>query len=129
METGERVYHTPDSPWYGRTEIDTDTGERWFCTEREAMDAGWRAPHRVREMSTATEAPQSASGECEALVNINTAGAEELELLPGIGEVLARRIVEYRRLNGPFSSIDELEEVERIGPVTVDRLRDCVSWD
>ena len=48
METGERVYHTPDSPWYARTEIDTDTGERWFCTEQEATDAGWREPNRAQ---------------------------------------------------------------------------------
>ena len=129
METGERVYHTPDSPWYGRTEIDTDAGERWFCSEREAMDAGWRAPKSAQVMSTAREAPQSAAGDCEAVVNINTAGAEELETLPGIGEVLAQRIVEHRRLNGPFSSVDELEEVERIGPVTVERIRDCISLE
>ena len=80
-------------------------------------------------MPTATEGPQVAAGDCEAVVNINTAGAEELEALPGIGEVLAQRIVEYRRLNGPFSSVDELEEVDRIGPVTVDRIRDCVSLE
>ena len=129
METGERVYHTPDSPWYARTEIDTGSGERWFCTEREALGAGWRAPNRAQGMPTATEAPLSASGDCEAVVNINTAGAEELELLPGIGKVLAQRIVEFRRINGPFSSVDELDEVERIGPVTVDRIRDCVSLE
>ena len=32
--SGERVYHTPDSPWYERTEIDTEAGEQWFCTEQ-----------------------------------------------------------------------------------------------
>lgn len=129
METGERVYHTPDSPWYGRTEIDTDAGERWFCTEREALDAGWRAPNRGQTMLTSGEATQSASGDCEAVVNINTAGAEELETLPGIGEVLAQRIVEFRRMNGPFSSVDELDEVERIGPATVERIRECVTLE
>ena len=129
METGERVYHTPDSPWYGRTEIDTDSGERWFCTEREAVEAGWRAPANGQGLSTATEAPQRGSGDCEAVVNINTAGAEELERLPGIGEVLAQRIVEFRRLNGPFSSVDELKEVERIGPATVERIRECVTLE
>ena len=44
---GERIYHTPwGSPWYGRTKISADQGERWFCSEREALDAGWRAPLR-----------------------------------------------------------------------------------
>lgn len=40
---GEKVYHTPDSPWYDRTSIDTSKGERWFCSEQEAKAAGWRA--------------------------------------------------------------------------------------
>lgn len=44
---GERIYHTPwGSQWYDRTRISTAKGERWFCSEREALDAGWRAPLR-----------------------------------------------------------------------------------
>lgn len=39
---GERVYHTPASPWYARTGIDTAAGEAWFCDEAEAQAAGWR---------------------------------------------------------------------------------------
>jgi len=39
-----RIYHAPWSPWYDRTKISLDKGERWFCSEREALDAGWRAP-------------------------------------------------------------------------------------
>lgn len=40
--SGERIYHTKDSPWYGRTKINEAQGERWFCSEQEAMAAGWR---------------------------------------------------------------------------------------
>jgi endonuclease YncB( thermonuclease family) len=43
---GERIYHTPWSPWYSRTQIDETAGERWFCDEAEAIAAGWRAPRR-----------------------------------------------------------------------------------
>ena len=44
---GERIYHTPwSSPHYKRTKINTSKGERWFCTEGEARQAGWRAPYR-----------------------------------------------------------------------------------
>lgn len=39
-----RIYHAPWSPWYGRTKISTEKGERWFCSEAEAVAAGWRAP-------------------------------------------------------------------------------------
>lgn len=38
-----RIYHTPWSPWYAKTRINTSKGERWFCTEAEALAAGWRA--------------------------------------------------------------------------------------
>ena len=40
-----RIYHTPWSPWYSRTRINTSKGERWFCSEAEAVAAGWRAPY------------------------------------------------------------------------------------
>jgi endonuclease YncB( thermonuclease family) len=39
-----RIYHVPGGKWYDRTEIDPAKGERWFCSEQEALAAGWRAP-------------------------------------------------------------------------------------
>ena len=59
-----------------------------------------------------------------ALVNINSATATELESLPGIGEVLAATIVEYRDTNGPFASVDDLMDVSGIGPSTLEEIRD-----
>lgn len=41
-----RIYHAPWSEWYERTRIDPTRGERWFCSEDEALRAGWRPPHR-----------------------------------------------------------------------------------
>lgn len=41
---GNRIYHVPGSPSYDATVIDPRRGERWFCSEDEARDAGWRAP-------------------------------------------------------------------------------------
>ena len=41
---GEKIYHAPESGSYRATEIDESRGEQWFCTEREARAAGWRAP-------------------------------------------------------------------------------------
>jgi endonuclease YncB( thermonuclease family) len=43
---GERIYHTPWSPWYDRVQINEEQGERWFCDEAEAQAAGWRGPRR-----------------------------------------------------------------------------------
>jgi hypothetical protein len=39
---GERIYHLPFQQFYRRTKIDESKGERWFCTEKEALAAGWR---------------------------------------------------------------------------------------
>ena len=61
------------------------------------------------------------------LININTASATELEALPGIGEVLAATIVQYRTENGPFASVDQLEDVSGIGPSTLEEIRDFIT--
>lgn len=56
------------------------------------------------------------------LININAASATELEQLPGIGAVLAARIVADRQANGPFANVQALDRVEGIGPATCERL-------
>ncbi len=61
------------------------------------------------------------------LVNINTASAELLATLPGIGPVTARRIVEFRQTVGRFGSVDDLNMVKGIGPKKLERLRPLVT--
>jgi competence protein ComEA len=61
------------------------------------------------------------------IININTATADELDALPGIGEVRAQAIVDYRNQNGPFGSVDELLAVEGISQSVLDGLRDLVT--
>jgi competence protein ComEA len=70
---------------------------------------------------------ESGGGSTSGLVNINTASATEFETLSGIGEVLAGAIVDYRTENGPFASVDDLENVSGIGPATLEEIRDQVT--
>lgn len=56
-------------------------------------------------------------------LNINTAPAESLALLPVIGQALSRRIVDYRTKHGPFSDIDQLVAVYGIGPKNIEKIR------
>ncbi len=61
------------------------------------------------------------------LVSLNTATAQELEELPGIGEVLAARIVAYWDEQGPFLRVDQVMAVSGIGPATYERIRGLVT--
>jgi competence protein ComEA len=61
------------------------------------------------------------------LINLNTASAADLETLPGVGEVTAVRIIDYREANGPFRSIDDLVHVQGINMKTINALRDLVT--
>jgi competence protein ComEA len=60
-------------------------------------------------------------------VNINTATAEELDTLPGIGPAIAQRIIEYRLTNGPFQSIEEIKNVSGIGDKLFEKLKDLIT--
>ncbi len=72
-------------------------------------------------------APAAAGGPAEgAALDLNAASAADLDALPGIGEVLAERIVQWRSENGRFSSVDDLGEVRGIGPTVLDRVRGLV---
>lgn len=62
-------------------------------------------------------------------VNLNTATQAELELLPGIGPAMAKRILEYRATHGKFTSVDQLDSVKGIGTKTMAKLRPLVSVD
>ncbi len=58
-----------------------------------------------------------------AAVNLNTATVAELDAINGIGPSKANAIVEYRSKNGPFKTVDELENVKGFGKKSVDKLR------
>ena len=61
------------------------------------------------------------------LLNINTASAEELQILPGIGAQMAQRIVDHRERHGKFASVGTLQKVKGIGAKTLEKLRPLVE--
>ena len=60
-------------------------------------------------------------------MNLNTATAQELDGLPGIGPVLAERIVAHRAEQGSFRSVDQLDDVPGIGPAIAAELAELVT--
>lgn len=67
------------------------------------------------------------TAEIATRINLNTASAAELDLLPRIGPALAERIVADRHANGLYQSVDDLDRVDGIGPKTLDRIREHAS--
>jgi competence protein ComEA len=67
------------------------------------------------------------SGAALAVVNINTATKEELTTLKGVGDKRAQEIIDYRKKNGNFKSVDELEKVPGIGPGLMKQIRSDVT--
>lgn len=62
-------------------------------------------------------------------ININTASAAELEALPGIGPVLAQRIIDHRQANGPFGRLEDIKKVKGIGDKTFEHLKDLIATE
>lgn len=71
--------------------------------------------------------PGSGEEELPQKIDINRGEAWLLMALPGIGEVRAKAIVEYRRQNGPFRNTKELINVEGIGPTTYERIKHLIT--
>ena len=73
--------------------------------------------------STKDSAPKAGA----LMVNINTANADELKALKGIGDTRAKDIIDYRTKNGNFKSVDDLEKVKGIGPGTMKQIRNNIT--
>ena len=91
-----------------------------------APDARWGIAPIAAEASTAGGPADTAR--VPSSIDVNRAGPSELDALPGIGPVLARRIVEHRSRNGGFRSLEELRAVRGIGPSLIARLRGRVRF-
>ena len=87
-------------------------------------------PAAMQTLPPQTTCPEPTTPETVAVtfpIDINRADAEQLTALPGLGEVLARRIVAYREENGSFLSTQELQNVEGIGEKRLDAILDLIT--
>jgi competence protein ComEA len=99
-------------------------GDGSLTAEQEPESAA--APERT--LQGGNEAEQTALELLpEEKLDLNSATAEELQKLPGIGEVLSRAIVDYREEHGPFRSVEDLLLVPGIGEARLDEIRDLVT--
>ena len=71
--------------------------------------------------------PRESEGQSPQKIDINRAEPWLFEALPGIGEVLAQRIVDYRSTNGPFRTMGDLLKVSGISQGTLDRIKDYIT--
>ena len=99
---------------------------------------GWPVPKEEPrqakpEQPIATQAPAAwpvtaaAPAKAEPKVNLNRASADELQALPGVGPVLAQRMVEWRKAHGRYRTVDDLQEVKGIGKKRMEQLRSFVT--
>lgn len=81
---------------------------------------------RPKRRPSARVGARSAKPKAGEAVNLNTATVQELDALPGVGPVTAAAIVAWRQANGRFTSVDQLADVEGIGPARLEKLRALV---
>lgn len=124
LPAGSRVLDALDAAGGARNDVDLGAlNQARVLVDGEQIVVGATAPPLV----TPGVPGAPAAAEPGALVNLNTAGAEELDTLPEVGPVTAQSILDYRTEHGGFASVDELLDVDGIGETTLARIAPHVT--
>lgn len=99
-----------------------------FLEDGQKLDIPYKEGQAPTEVTPGLDLPgETPTPSSEDLININTASADELDKLPGIGPSTAQKIIDYRTTNGPFAKIEDLMNVSGIGPSTFEKLKDLIT--
>lgn len=77
--------------------------------------------------AVSTQSTRSSGIAQDGKININIASKEELKTVPGIGDVTAQKIIDYREKNGSFSTVEDLNKIDRIGDKTLEKMKDKID--
>ena len=124
LKKGARVHEAVEQA--GGLSENADPG---YVNLAEEVEDGEQIYIPSKEEVAADLVPKAESGQAAAdgLVNINTAGVEELKTLPGIGEIKAEAIVSYRESAGAFGSIEEIMNVAGIKESSYEKIKEFIK--
>ena len=117
LKQGDRVYQAIEKAGGFR-----EDAEESAINQAAVLEDG----QQITILSTSQQQMQEEKAAEEGLVNINTADADTLCTLPGIGEAKAKSIIAYREKNGPFKSTEELTKVSGIKEGVFDKVSDLI---
>jgi competence protein ComEA len=98
----------------------------WPAPKEEPLPVRPDQPVAVQVPATAP-VPAVSPAKAVSKVNLNRAGIDELQTLPGVGPVLAQRMVEWRKAHGRYRTVDDLQAVKGIGKKRFEQLRSLVT--
>ena len=117
------LYSAFDSPPMNAVEIPPKSSTTQEAEQSDEPDETVVSQTPAAGSAPVSQETQSTSVKTSGVININTATKEQLMSLDGIGEVKAQAILDYRRENGNFYTVDELNKVTGIGEKTIEKIR------